>query len=48
VLDLVWGTSFYALRTVDVHVARLREKMKRSRLRIETVWGTGYRLAAEG
>ena len=47
-LDFVWGTSFYALRTVDVHVARLREKLKHSKLRIETVWGTGYRLAAEG
>jgi DNA-binding response OmpR family regulator len=46
-LDLVWGTSFYALRTVDVHVARLREKLKGSTLHIETVWGTGYRLAAE-
>ena len=45
-LDLVWGTSFYAQRTVDVHVARLREKLKGGRLRIETVWGTGYRLAA--
>lgn len=44
-LDLVWGTSFYALRTVDVHVARLREKLKGNDLRIETVWGTGYRLA---
>ncbi len=47
-LDLVWGTSFYALRTVDVHVARLREKLKGSDLRIETVWGTGYRLAVGG
>ena len=46
-LDLVWGTSFYALRTVDVHVARLRDKLKASKLRIETVWGTGYRLASE-
>ena len=46
-LDLVWGTSFYALRTVDVHVARLREKLKGSVLRIETVWGTGYRLVVE-
>jgi len=46
-LDLVWGTSFYALRTVDVHVARLRDKLRRSKLRIETVWGTGYRLASE-
>jgi len=45
-LDLVWGTSFYALRTVDVHVARLRDKIKGSALRIETVWGTGYRLVA--
>ncbi|MEX0786522.1 MAG: response regulator transcription factor [Dehalococcoidia bacterium] len=45
-LDFVWGTSFYALRTVDVHVARLREKLKGGPLRIETVWGTGYRLVA--
>jgi DNA-binding response OmpR family regulator len=44
-LDFVWGTSFYALRTIDVHVARLREKLKGGPLRIETVWGTGYRLA---
>lgn len=47
-LDLVWGTSFYAIRTVDVHVARLREKLKGCKLRIETIWGTGYRLAVEG
>ncbi len=46
-LDLVWGTSFYAMRTVDVHVARLREKLKGSALHIETVWGTGYRLQVE-
>jgi DNA-binding response OmpR family regulator len=46
-LDLVWGTAFYAMRTVDVHVARLREKLKGSALHIETVWGTGYRLATE-
>ena len=46
-LDLAWGTSFYALRTVDVHVARLREKLKGSGVRIETVWGTGYRLEGE-
>jgi DNA-binding response OmpR family regulator len=47
-LDLVWGTSFYAIRTVDVHVARLREKLTGTPLRIETVWGSGYRLAADG
>lgn len=45
-LDLVWGTSFYAMRTVDVHVARLREKLRDTAVRIETVWGTGYRLAS--
>ena len=46
-LDLVWGTSFCGARTVDVHVARLREKVRRSGVRIETVWGTGYRLVEE-
>jgi DNA-binding response OmpR family regulator len=46
-LDLVWGTSFYASRTVDVHVARLREKLSGSPFRIDTVWGTGYRLVLE-
>ena len=46
-LDLGWGTSYYGHRTVDVHVARLREKLTGSGLRIETVWGTGYRLELE-
>jgi DNA-binding response OmpR family regulator len=43
-LDLVWGTSFYGMRTVDVHIVRLRSKLEGSGLRIETVWGSGYRL----
>jgi two-component system, OmpR family, response regulator ResD len=43
-LDLVWGTSFYSLRTVDVHIVRLRSKLEGSSIRIETVWGSGYRL----
>ena len=43
-LDLVWGTSFYGARTVDVHIVRLRNKLEGSGLRIETVWGSGYRL----
>jgi DNA-binding response OmpR family regulator len=47
-LDLVWGTSFYAIRTVDVHVARLRDKLRGTSLRIDTVWGSGYRMSAEG
>jgi DNA-binding response OmpR family regulator len=28
-------------------VARLREKLKGAGVRIETVWGTGYRLVEE-
>jgi DNA-binding response OmpR family regulator len=43
-LDLVWGYEFYGqTRTVDVHIAHLREKLGDS-LSIETVWGMGYKL----
>jgi DNA-binding response OmpR family regulator len=45
-LDLAWGTSFYGHRTVDVHVARLRDKLVGGGVHIETIWGTGYRLVA--
>jgi DNA-binding response OmpR family regulator len=30
-----------------VHVARLRDKLRQSGLRIDTVWGSGYRMAVE-
>jgi DNA-binding response OmpR family regulator len=44
-LDLVWGSEFAGdQRTVDVHVAWLREKLQGSGLRIQTVWGVGYKL----
>jgi DNA-binding response OmpR family regulator len=44
-LEMVWGYEFFGdTRTVDVHVARLREKLKPSKLKIETVWGIGYKL----
>jgi DNA-binding response OmpR family regulator len=44
-LDLVWGSRYYGdQRTVDVHVAWLREKLSPGRLKIETVWGVGYKL----
>jgi DNA-binding response OmpR family regulator len=47
-LDHVWGYSFGgATRTVDVHVARLRNKLKNSGVRIETVWNVGYKLIEE-
>jgi two-component system alkaline phosphatase synthesis response regulator PhoP len=45
-LDLVWGYDFYGeTRTVDVHVAHLRKKLKDSSVEIETVRGIGYKLA---
>jgi DNA-binding response OmpR family regulator len=48
-LDLVWGYDFYGqTRTVDVHIAHLREKLSASSLLlIETVWGMGYKLVCE-
>lgn len=46
-LNLVWGYDFYGeTRTVDVHIAHLRNRLADSDLKIETVWGVGYRLAA--
>ena len=45
-LDRVWGYEFYGqTRTVDVHVAHLRERLAGSGLEIDTVWGRGYKLA---
>ena len=47
-LEQVWGFDFYGeSRTVDVHVAAVRKALAGSRLRIETVWGIGYRLIVE-
>jgi DNA-binding response OmpR family regulator len=44
-LDKVWGYEYYGeTRTVDVHIAHLREKLNGSSLVIETVWGMGYKL----
>ena len=46
-LDRVWGYEFYGqTRTVDVHVAHLRDRLAGSGLEIETVWSRGYKLAA--
>lgn len=46
-LRLAWGYDFGGqTRTVDVHVAQLRKKLRGSDLRIETVTGVGYKLVA--
>ena len=47
-LDLVWGFDFYGqTRTVDVHVAHLRNKLEKAQVTIETVWGVGYKLESK-
>jgi two-component system alkaline phosphatase synthesis response regulator PhoP len=47
-LDLAWGFDFYGeTRTVDVHIAHLRQSLGAGPLAIETVWGVGYKMVAE-
>jgi DNA-binding response OmpR family regulator len=50
IIDRVWGNGFFLeTRTIDVHIARLRTKLKQASVNapvIETVWGIGYRLRA--
>ena len=44
-LNLVWGYEYFGdTRTVDVHIAHLRDKLLRSNAQIQTVRGTGYKL----
>jgi DNA-binding response OmpR family regulator len=46
-IHFVWGYDYVGdTRTVDVHVAGLREKISGSGVRIQTVWGVGYKLVA--
>ena len=44
-LDHIWGYEYIGdTRTVDVHIKRLREKIKdHSSWAITTVWGIGYK-----
>jgi two-component system phosphate regulon response regulator PhoB len=47
-LELVWGNgSSVALRTVDAHVKRLRDRLGAGGAHIETVRGVGYRMTDE-
>ena len=48
-LELAWGFDFYGeTRTVDVHVAHLRDKLSAAeQVSIETVWGVGYKLVVD-
>ena len=47
-LSLVWVYTFSGeTRTVDVHINHLRQHLKDSDVRIETLRGVGYKLTAE-
>ena len=51
ILEMVWGYANAVeieSRTVDVHIRRLREKLKNESHRIVTVKGVGYRFEEEG
>jgi DNA-binding response OmpR family regulator len=47
-LSQVWGKGiFVAPRTVDVHMAKLRQKLRFTETQpdlVETIWGVGYRI----
>lgn len=49
-LDNIWGYEYIGdTRTVDVHVKRLREKIKdHSAWQLATVWGIGYKFEVKG
>ena len=47
-LNQVWGYDYYGdTRTVDVHVAHLRDKLSDSGIAIETIRGIGYKLKSD-
>ncbi len=48
-LDQIWGYEYIGdTRTVDVHIKRLREKIKdHDQWNIGTVWGIGYKFEAK-
>ena len=45
-LERVWGSTFFTLKTVDVHISALRRKLGGA-LRITALRGVGYRLETQ-
>lgn len=46
-LERVWGVDYYGgSRTVDIHVRRLRMKLGKENIPVETVRGVGYKMKA--
>jgi DNA-binding response OmpR family regulator len=47
IINHIWGGKVYITdRTVDAHIAHIRKKIQPSRVKIETIFGTGYKLTA--
>lgn len=47
IINHIWGGKVYITdRTVDAHIAHIRKKIQPSRVKIETVFGTDYKLTA--
>lgn len=45
ILDYVWGATYIGeTRTLDIHIATLRKKIKGSSVKINTIRGVGYTL----
>lgn len=49
-LDQIWGYEYIGdTRTVDVHIKRIREKVKdHQKWSIKTIWGIGYKFEVKG
>lgn len=44
-LNVVWGYEYFGdTRTVDVHIAHLRDRIEGSDLQIQTIRGSGYKM----
>ena len=47
-LNMVWGEDFFGdARTLDVHIAWLRDKIEGATAKIVTVWGFGYKMVTQ-
>ena len=47
-LNLVWGYEYFGdTRTVDVHVAHLRDRLQNSSLNLQTIRGVGYKMVLD-
>lgn len=45
IMNHIWGNRVHVIdRTVDAHIAHIRKKISRSRVKIETIFGCGYKL----